>query len=1209
MKNKIKKILKLLFPEYQIRECIKERGFIEISPKKKNFVKKNYKTYSYENIQQMTSDTSEMEAQNDLSLIKQNNNLQRKTHTSQKENEKVINRSNNVFNDLSDELKKYWVGSQKDRDMICRAFQRPFIKGFNNIIPKNAILLLGSESRGKVYAIRCISEILKQQKIFKYNQIIKINMSDYVSDSSNTLFLSDVYKALNIDTESIIFENVEKSTVSQLDIIYQLLTEGTYKLTKRYMINNGTLVDATSTLNTDLVSKIASNGKYFVFTSILSQSKIISILGNRFIKEIGDIITLDLITDNQIDDLAYTLCINLKEKCKENLHINLEFDDLIISIIGQRYNSKIGVKGLKKHIEEQIYEPLSEMKLQKVLLENENIKLTYTEGYCIISKNEELITISKYIKNYNTMGLNEIKNELEKVIGLAEVKNYVLNLETNFKVQKIREKKGLKTTDISMHMIFTGNPGTGKTTIARIVAKYLKAIGILSSGHLCEVTRADLVGQYVGHTAIKTTELINDAIGGVLFIDEAYSLCRNKDDTFGLEAIDALVKGMEDNRDNLVVILAGYKKEMNEFLKLNSGLKSRFPNIVHFKDYTVEEMYEIAKITANSKGYHIDEECKERLIHEFERHQIKGKNDTGNGRLVRNLIEAAVLNQAQRIIQNPNNNLETLILSDFGFEEIKEFNLEESLSEVIGLKSVKDIIKTQYALLQANKMRKNANYVVDTSQSLNMIFAGNPGTGKTTIARIVAKLFHSMGILKSGQLIEVDRSNLIAEYVGQTAKKTEEVFKSALGGVLFIDEAYAIINNGDSFGQECIDTLVKLIEDYHGELVVILAGYTKEMKKFMKTNSGLESRFPLFVEFPDYSADELHDISIKMIEAKGFKLENDSMEILKNEIIDKKRQGGENFGNGRMVRNLVEDIIRRQSLRIAASNVPLTDLAVISPVDIKPLFSTNKNNFNLETELSKIIGLESVKKYIRSLNARLKLQMERKKAGLKADNIQTMHMIFTGNPGTGKTMMARIIVKLLYNMNIISSDKLIETERSELVAGYVGQTAIKTKEVIETALGGVLFIDEAYSLAQGGENDFGQEAINTLVKMMDDNRDRLIVILAGYDDDMKYFLDKNIGLHSRFPNIINFPDYTTDELMQIAHSFYSEQGYILNESGKLVLKKNIDTAKNNKYFGNGRYIRNIFERSLNNQALRLNNEIEYSKETLMTITDEDIKEV
>ncbi len=259
--------------------------------------------------------------------------------------------------------------------------------------------------------------------------------------------------------------------------------------------------------------------------------------------------------------------------------------------------------------------------------------------------------------------------------------------------------------------------------------------------------------------------------------------------------------------------------------------------------------------------------------------------------------------------------------------------------------------------------------------------------------------------------------------------------------------------------------------------------------------------------------------------------------------------------------------------------------------------------------ITKVIGLESVKVYIRSLNARLKIQAERKKAGLKTDNTQTMHMIFAGNPGTGKTMMARTVADILYNMNVIQSNKLIETDRSGLVAGYVGQTAIKTRQVIETALGGVLFIDEAYSLSQGGENDFGQEAIDTLVKMMDDNRDRLVVILAGYSDDMRNFLSRNAGLQSRFANIIEFPDYSTEELMQIAEGMYLDQGYVLSDAGKSLLMEILNKAKQNKQFGNGRYVRNVFERSLNNQALRLSSDNNLSKEDLITITEKDIQEV
>jgi SpoVK/Ycf46/Vps4 family AAA+-type ATPase len=651
-------------------------------------------------------------------------------------------------------------------------------------------------------------------------------------------------------------------------------------------------------------------------------------------------------------------------KCLEKLHVKVEIVESLTEEISTHYNPSAGIKELKEYIDEQLYAPLAEMRLQKKLWDGDSLRLRFDNGYCALLRGGIIYKLADFVKNYNAIELEEAKNELDSVVGLAKVKEYVLNLENNYKVQKMREDVGLKKSDISMHMIFVGNPGTGKTTIARIVAKYLKAIGVLSSGHLCEVTRADLVGQYAGHTAMKTTDVIKSALGGVLFIDEAYSLSREKEDVFGLEAIDALVKGMEDHRKDLVVILAGYEEEMQDFLKANTGLKSRFPNVVHFDDYTVDEMYEIAKVTASSKGYKLDESCEEGLKHQFEKHQIKGKNDSGNGRLVRNLIEAAILNQSQRIIKQPDDDMELLTPSDFGFDKVTEFDLEKSLADIIGMDEVKKFLRTQYAILQANKIRKDANIEVDTAQSLNMIFAGNPGTGKTTMARIVAEMLHSMDVLKSGQMVETDRSGLVAEYVGHTAKKTEEVFKSALGGVLFIDEAYSIADDSSSFGQECIDTIVKLIEDYRGEIVVILAGYSKEMKDFMKSNSGLESRFPLFIEFPDYTADELYQIGLKMVSARGFRLEDDGRKALKEEITEQKQYALENAGNGRMVRNLLDEIIRKQSVRVVQKSVALEDTNLLLPEDIKD--DRRNNNFDLEKELAGIIGLNEVKEFVRT---------------------------------------------------------------------------------------------------------------------------------------------------------------------------------------------------------------------------------------------------
>lgn len=1204
MKISIKDIIRFVFPEMQIIDSIKEDGFYVKKQKhvlpdnmEHNFISGNTVLHS-----------EKAPNKYDASALKSSFSASKKaSNTYSSEVQSNSEKTDSKFEGIEQQLRQHWVASNNNIVALCQAFKRPFVMGANSVMPKNTILLIGNEGRGKVKAIGEICGLLKQRRVFKYTEVPTIEFKRYPTSSEDELFLSDLYKALYSQSEVVVFENIDKANFRCLDIILQLVKNGTYQLPKRYVLQNNMLVDSTGMLNTNLISELNTNGKYFIFTSTCSIEKVTEYIGNEFARLINDIIVLDEFSSSELKEVVDGILNNLTVKAKKQLQFSLQIDASCSGQILRCYDSHKGINSLIEAVNDNIYKPLSEYRLIHSVQNEEIAILKYENSYNLYI-NEHVFSLDNYTKRYDTLAIESVKQELEAVIGLVKVKEYVLNLENNLTVQRLRSAKGLKAADLSMHMIFTGNPGTGKTTIARIVAKYLKAIGVLSSGQLREVSRSDMVGQYVGQTAKLTTELINSAVGGVLFIDEAYSLCRDKNDVFGLEAIDALVKGIEDHRDNLVVILAGYSYEMADFLKTNPGLKSRFPNVIDFEDYTPDEMYEIAKITAKSKGYRIAEGCRTPMLDVFERKQIKGKNDSGNGRLARNLIESAILNQSQRIAKDNTQDLELLTAEDFGLLEKKTFNLEEELSSIIGLDSVKDFVRTQYNVILAKEKRKKAAVKVDTTQSLNMIFSGNPGTGKTTMARVVADMFHSMGLLKSGHLVETDKGGLIAEYVGQTAKKTEEVFKSALGGVLFIDEAYAITNDGSSFGQECIDTLVKLIEDYRGEILVILAGYNKEMNDFMKANSGLESRFPLKIEFPDYSADELFEIGKNMVFKKGFVLSDDAVPAFREAVYDLKRHSTATSGNGRMVRNFIDEVIRKQSSRIALIDVSAEEMTVITAKDIETE-APAENVYDLEAELNKVVGLESVKNYIRSLNARLMVQEQRKKHGLKVNATQTLHMIFMGNPGTGKTMMARTVANVLFNMGIISTNKLVETDRSGLVAGYVGQTAIKTREVIESALNGVLFIDEAYALAQGGNNDFGQEAIDTLVKMMDDNRDRLVVILAGYYDDMQSFLNQNAGLKSRFPNMIQFEDYSTEELLSIADKMYKEQGYILSDDAVVLLKQTFENGKKQPQFGNGRYVRNIFEKSLNSQAMRLSISGTMNAKDLSTITADDIKEV
>ncbi len=1171
---------KFLFPEIQIIESIKKYGFTRKLPSLYNTPTKNPPQHN--------------------SLPYQSNS----THFHTQNLEKTAL-----------QVPKELIGQIKNKELLIKAFRRPIIKGLSKSEFQNAIFISGALGTGRDMLLSSVFTKINTEK--KSLTMHTIDLAKYNFESDFERFLVDFLPMLTTQSNTIRFLNIEQSSVSIREVLEEFVLTNYYKLNGMYGITKTQeLIKQDNIPLAQRIEKLSVNGRYFIFMCSGEQKTIKSLFSDKFNNKVKDFIIMEEYTEKERKGITKTFLEAFNQKTIKQLKYQFEYTEEFINWFALKYSSSIGFDTVNHFLMKEVFDKLGDMKFDNILKNQEHLKLDFRDQKILISRvNDKVMTpidlsskldLSLLDAKNNDIAIEKIKAELNKIVGLESVKKYILSLEQNLYVQKKREDAGFKAGTISKHMIFTGNPGTGKTTIARILAKYLKEIKVLNKGQLIEVTRGDLVGQYVGETAQKTARVINSALGGVLFIDEAYALCRDKHDIFGLEAVDTIVKAMEDHRDNLIVVLAGYQKEMDEFLEVNSGLKSRFPNIVNFVDYTPEEMLKISKIITNGKGYRIEELALQPLLELFEQKQIPGKNDSGNGRLVRNIIEAAILEQSKRLYQNMKAEMDLLLFEDFKLKIAKRFNIEEALTNVVGLDSVKDMIKTQYNFLLAIKKRKEQGIKVNTTQSLNMIFSGNPGTGKTTIARITAHIFKEIGVLKQGQLIEVDRTDLISEYVGKTAQKTTDIFLKALGGVLFIDEAYSLGN--DSVGKECIDTLVKLTEDHKDNIVVILAGYTKEMKDFLKINSGLESRFPLNIEFPDYSIEELHAIALLMINGKGFTIDEETIIVLKKAISQKHKTSDANSGNARMIRNMLEEIIRTQSVRIVAST-ETTDLIEIIATDIIGLDPIKDNEFDLEKTFAKVIGLDEVKQYMRSLYARLKIHLARKEQGLHSDTTQSLHMVFKGNPGTGKTMMARTAADILYNIGIISSNKLVETDRAGLVAGYVGQTAIKTQEKIMEAMDGVLFIDEAYSLVQGGANDFGREAIDTLVKLMDDHRDRLVVILAGYDQNMDEFLQVNPGLHSRFPNIIEFTDYNIDELLQIAELVYGSKHYKLNEDAQIKLTKILEKAVQQEMFGNGRYIRNIFERSINNQAYRLSQGSDLSSEALINVIAEDIEEV
>ena len=536
-------------------------------------------------------------------------------------------------------------------------------------------------------------------------------------------------------------------------------------------------------------------------------------------------------------------------------------------------------------------------------------------------------------------------------------------------------------------------------------------------------------------------------------------------------------------------------------------------------------------------------------------------------------------------------------------KEAEKNNVKEELEGLIGLDPIKEKIVEYTKYLEFIQLRQQKGLADDEKINLHAVFKGNPGTGKTTVARLLGKIYKDLGLLKKGHIHEVDRADLVAEFIGQTAPKTKEAIKKAKDGILFIDEAYSLARKDDDskdFGKEAIEVILKEMSD-KDDFAVIVAGYPDQMDTFIKSNPGLKSRFAMTYDFPDYVPQELGEIANYAAQKKGVTLDKKAQEFLYKKLVNAYRDRDKFFGNARMVNSLIDESKMNLGLRIMKSDKPEKlsnkDLSTITLEDIKTSFESRvgkKADIPLDEELLKesmnklkgLIGLESVKNDIQDL---VKLVRYYKETGKDVRETFSLHTVFTGNPGTGKTTVARILAQIYKALGILERGHLVECDRQTLVGAYVGQTAIKTTEVVDKAMGGVLFIDEAYSLTEGTGSDYGREAVETLLKRMEDDRGKFIVIAAGYTANMHKFMESNPGLKSRFDRVFLFEDFKPSELFEIASNQLEENGIKPNKAASEQLQKYIEFIyeKKDKYFGNGRSVRKVIEEAVRNQHLRL----------------------
>ena len=896
----------------------------------------------------------------------------------------------------------------------------------------------------------------------------------------------------------------------------------------------------------------------------------------------------------------------IRNKIYESENQSLSEDDLIITDnekIQEVDNCKVStniIEDQKLNDDKSKYDLLKENKLLDLF--RQNIKK---------SKDKKHIIKSIELLFEQVIGMQKVKEELQSFYDVLQYQNQLRTL-------------GVGEDILIKNFIISGERGSGKTLVAGLLASMLEMFGLIDSDAIMEVNARDVIEAFSKDGNKGLIELfseLKDMVVVIDHIDRLFDDNENKMNHIGLT--EGMVELMKARKDSLVFVMSGKKTAMDRFM--NEDMKNLIYSRLDIPGYTTDELLEIACILAERKGFIVNNNAHRTLMKRIQIDRCSG--EFANAISLESILQIAIKRKAERQRENEYDenasNLLQFEAEDFEVEDSVGENIEDlihKLDGLTGLSSVKKEVrsKIESIIVQQNAMEIGAKRS-ENFGTLHMLFKGGPGTGKTTVARIIGKIYQKLGVLPKGNIfIECSRKDLVGEYQGHTAKKTHDKVIEALGGVLFIDEAYSLVSGqGDTFGIEALTTLVADIENYKDSIMVILAGYSEEIDQLIAQNPGLASRFPNEIIFEDYTIDEMTSIFSYIVRENGMVLDRNTSKVVHRLI--KEKTGKRNFGNARGVRNLVElakSSMDRRLVQMKSEGEILSrnDYDIMKVEDIESVIVQKsaqvKTLEELMEELNNMTGLSSVKRKVREMVALIKRNQLSEELNYKINNnFGSLHLVFLGNAGTGKTTVARLIGQLYEKLGVLKNgDIFVECSRTELIGQYQGQTTKRVEDKVKEAGGGILFIDEAYDLCHGNHDDYGREIVSTLLKAIEDKRDHLMVIMAGYKDKMEKFFSTNQGLKSRMSTEVYFEDYTVEELTQIFYDMAHSNSLIV-EPGleEFIQQKIADSLQRQSDFGNARGIRNIYENVLRKQALRLFDQDEntITREQFVTIVRED----